>query len=100
MREARLPGRLVLAAAAGAAAFHATVARTVPRHDAAAGAAAWGVAHVVEVFHGGGGVVEAAVGGGEDAWTCALGGEAGVGGEVGGDSLLGGRAVVALEGFA
>jgi len=80
LREARLPGRLILAATTCAAAFHATVAGTVPRHDAAAGAAAWGVAHVVEVLHGGGRVVEAAVGGGEDAWACALGGEAGVGG--------------------
>jgi hypothetical protein len=50
-----------LAAAAGAAAFHAAVAGSVADHDGAAGAAAGGVAHVVHALHGVGCVVEAAV---------------------------------------
>ena len=54
-------GRYSLAAAACASTFHAAVAGAVAGHDGAAGAAAWAVAHVVELLHGGGGVVEAAV---------------------------------------
>ena len=55
----RLP--LWLRAAAGAAAGHAAVAASVADHDGSAGVAAGGVAHVVEVLHGVGGVVDAAV---------------------------------------
>jgi hypothetical protein len=41
-----------LAAPAGTPAAHASVAASVTDHDGAAGVAAGGVAHVVEVFHG------------------------------------------------
>ncbi len=51
----------LLAAAAGAAAFHAAVAGSVADHDGSAGGAAGGVAHVVHALHGVGGVVDAAV---------------------------------------
>ena len=50
-----------LAAAGGGAAFHAAVAGAVAGHDGSAGGAGGGVSHVVHLFHGGGGVVEAAV---------------------------------------
>src|ERR1700758_1779469 len=95
-----------LAAAGGAAAFHAAVAGAVAGHDGSAGGAGGGVAHVVHLFHGRGGVDVAAVGdsqcrslhsafgsGRDDrAW------EAGARGEVRGDSLLRGAAVVQLFG--
>jgi hypothetical protein len=42
----------LLAAATRASAAHASVAASVTNHDGAAGVAAGGVAHVVEVFHG------------------------------------------------
>lgn len=51
----------VLAAAAGAAAFHAAVAGAVAGHDGSAGGAAWSVAHIDHGLHCGGGVVDAAV---------------------------------------
>ena len=47
-----------LAAAAGGSAFVAAVAGAGPGHDGAAGGAGGGVSHVVEVLHGGGGVVD------------------------------------------
>ena len=50
-----------LAAAAGAATAHATVAASVPCHDGAAGGATGGVAHVVHLLHGVGDVVYAAI---------------------------------------
>src|ERR1035437_7413416 len=52
-----------LTATTGAAATHAPVARSWPRHDGSTGSAAWRVAHVVHLFHAVGGVVDAAVGG-------------------------------------
>ena len=52
---------LGLAAPASASALHAAVARAVSRHDAAAGATAGGVAHVVHGLHGRSRVVHAAV---------------------------------------
>jgi hypothetical protein len=42
----------LLGTAAGTPAAHASVAASVSYHDGAAGVAAGGVAHVVEVFHG------------------------------------------------
>lgn len=57
--EPRLP--LWLRAAAGAAAGHAAIAASVADHDGSAGVAAGGIAHVVEVLHGVGGVVDATV---------------------------------------
>src|SRR5580658_691598 len=56
-----LPPLAFLAAAAGAAAAHAAVAASIADHDGPAGMAAGGVAHVVEAFHGVGGVVDASV---------------------------------------
>jgi hypothetical protein len=58
-----------LAAAAGAAATHASVAASVSYHDGSAGVAAGGVAHVVHAAHGVGGVVEAAVFHGTRVWS-------------------------------
>src|SRR5258708_3000790 len=46
---------------ARAPAAHASIAASVSRHDRAADVAAWGVAHVYQVFHGVGGVVDAAI---------------------------------------
>jgi len=77
---------LFLAAAAGRAAGHAAVAASVADHDGSAGVAAGGVAHVVEVLHGVGGVVDAAVFHVEFALFRA-------GGEVGEDSALWGVGV-------
>ena len=87
-----IPDLSVLAAAAGASAFHAAVAGAVAGHDGSAGGAGGGVAHVDDVLHGVGGVEDASVfeggvGGGVEV-------EAGAGLEVGGDAALGGGAVV------
>src|SRR5258708_30738441 len=43
-------------------AAHASVAASVSRHNCSADVAAWCVAHVYQVFHGVGGVVDAAIG--------------------------------------
>ena len=50
-----------LAASAGGAAAHAAVAGAVADHDGSAGRATGGVAHLVHLAHGFGGVVDAAV---------------------------------------
>ena len=54
--NASAPTQTVLAAAAGAAAAHAAVAAAVSGHDAAAEAAAWGVAQVDDARQRVGGV--------------------------------------------
>src|SRR5260370_16508476 len=75
----------ILAAAACASAGHASVAGAAAGHDGSAGGAGGGVAHVDDVLHGVGGVVDAAVFEGRDRGV-----EAAAGAQVGGDSLLGG----------
>lgn len=50
-----------LTASARAPTAHAPVARSVTRHDRAADVAAWSVAHVHQISHGIGGVVDAAI---------------------------------------
>src|ERR1035437_6519717 len=76
-----------LTATTGAAATHAPVARSWPRHDGSTGSAAWRVAHVVHLFHAVGGVVDAAVGGViRDPLPTVR--HAAAGGEVGCDAVL------------
>src|SRR5882724_8205081 len=72
-----------LAAAACASATHSTVAGAAAGHDGSAGGAGGGVAHVDDVLHGVGGVVDAAVFEGRDGGV-----EAAAGAQVGSDSLL------------
>jgi len=52
---------LSLAAPAGRAAAHATVAASISYHDGSAGLAAWSVSHIVETLHRIGGMIDAAV---------------------------------------
>src|SRR6266566_9701494 len=73
-----------LAAAACASATHASVAGAAAGHDGSAGGAGGGVAHVDDVLHGVGGVVDAAIFEGRDGGV-----QAAAGAQVGGDSLLG-----------
>src|SRR5580704_6866962 len=80
-----------LAAAARASAAHASVAGAATGHDGSAGGAGGGVAHVDDVLHGVGDVVDAAVFEGRDGGV-----EAAAGAQVGGDSLLGWGGGVAL----
>ena len=81
--------RNLSAAAACASATHASVAGAAAGHDGSACGAGGGVAHVDDVLHGVGGVVDTAVFEGRDRGV-----EAAAGAQVGGDSLLGWRGVV------
>ena len=88
-----------LAAAACASATHASVAGAAAGHDGSAGGAGGGVAHVDDVLHGVGGVVDAAVFEGQVVRSqLSVLSQAAAGAEVGGDSLLGwgGGVVVVL----
>ena len=87
-----------LAAAACASATHASVAGAAAGHDGSAGGAGGGVAHVDDVLHGVGGVVDAAVFEGQVVRSqLSVLSQAAAGAQVGGDSLLGRVAVVVGE---
>src|SRR6202040_3733827 len=77
-----------------ASAAHASVAGAAAGHDGSAGGAGGGVAHVDDVLHGVGDVVDASVFEGRDGGV-----EAAAGAQVGGDSLLGWGGGVVVVGW-